>query len=385
MRTVSLVAVAVLAVACTGNGDGAPAGRLVVTGPDGALTLVDPQGGEPEVLSEGSRGAVPVQATASPDGETLVWSDVAPDGETPVLKVHDQAGTRELESPTVPFYYAFAPAGVTVAALGNDPEGAGVALLIIDLGRDSVELVDVGQPYYLDWAPDGARFAVHIGADVLALVDHDGQRTGVAARAGPFSAPAWTDDGRIVAVVATDQVTASAASLQTATFNVTLIDPDNGSTEMIADVEEAVAFEVAGDRIAVLEGDSGVGPLTVLTVDGSESVEVARDVVAFEWSPGGDVLLFYTLAEATFVPHVWDGEEVTDYPGFVPTPILLTQYLPFWAQYTRTITQWSPDSSAFAYAAVPEGGEDGEGTVWVQPLQGDAEEMGSGEMVIWTP
>ena len=385
MRTAFLVAVAALAVACTGNGGGELAGRLVITGPGGALTLVDPRGGEPEVLSEGSRRAVPVQATASPDGETLVWSDVALDGETPVLKVRDQVGIRELESPTVPFFYAFAPGGVTVAALGNDPEGAGVALLIIDLGRDSVELVDVGQPYYLDWAPDGARFAVHIGADVLALVDHDGQRTGLAARAGPFSAPAWTGDGRIVAVVATEQVTAAAVSFQTATFNLTIIDPDEGTTEMIAEVEEAVAFEVAGDRIAMLEGDSGVGPLAVLNVDGSESVDVADGVVAFEWSPHGEALLFYTLAEATFVPHVWNGAEVTDYPGFIPTPMLLTQYLPFWAQYTRTVTQWSPDSSAFAYAAVPQEGEDGEGTVWVQPLQGEAEEMGSGEMVIWMP
>ena len=65
----------------------------------------------------------------------------------------------------------------------------------------------------------------------------------------------------------------------------------------------------------------------------------------------------------------------------MPTETFVTQYLPFWAQYTRNLTQWSPDSSAFAYAAAD--GEEGE--IRIQPLDGEVESVGAGEMVIWAP
>ncbi|HJR93393.1 MAG TPA: hypothetical protein VJ938_13195, partial [Acidimicrobiia bacterium] len=81
-------------------------------------------------------------------------------------------------------------------------------------------------------------------------------------------------------------------------------------------------------------------------------------------------------------PHVWDGDAVVDFAGFMPTAMFVNQYLPFWAQYTRTITQWSPDSTGFAYAAAP---DDGPGQVRFQPLDGEIVDMGEGEMVIWSP
>lgn len=386
MRAALLVTALALVAACSANVEEADTGRLVVTGADGSVTLIDPAGGDPAVLSDGSGAAVPVQATVSGDGGTVVWSDLSEDGR-PVIRVHDESGTREVDVPTLPFYYAFAPDGRRLAALGNDPEGQGVALLLVDLAEDSAELVEVGRPYFVDWAPDGERLAVHIGDAVLGLVDVAGDRTGIQVRPGAFSAPAWTDDGRIVAVVATEQATASAVALQAVTLTLSVVDPDDGSSAVVAPLAEAAAFEVAGERIAYLQGDSGLGPLTVVALDGTDSVEVAGDdVVAFEWSPDGETLLFHTLAESTLVPHVWDGEVVTDYPEFVPTGVFLTQYLPFWAQYTRTVTQWAPDSTAFAYASADQDGDEDEpGTVWVQPLEGGAAEMGPGEMVVWAP
>jgi TolB protein len=382
-RLVVLAAlVATALAACTAEPELVDSGYLVITGANGSVTLVDREGGEPEVVSPASGGPVPVQATVSADGAILVWSDVSATGGR-VVMIHDEAGTRQLAVPTLPFYYAFTPDGSTVAALGNDPAGRGVALVMIDLDEDTAELVEVGQPYFIDWSPDGDRLAVHLNDDMLGLVDRAGDRTGVEVSPAMFSAPAWTEDGRIVAVLASDQLTAAAVSLQAARFTLALVDPDDATTETVAVLAEAAAFEVSGDRIAYLHGDTGLGSLSVVGLDGSDPVEVAGDgVVAFEWSPDGQALLFYTLAESLeLVPHVWDGDTVVEHPGFVPTEMFITQYLPFWAQYTRNITQWSPDSSAFAYA---DGGGDA-GEVWVQPLDGEAEEVAAGEMVIWAP
>src|SRR5690606_14854531 len=144
-----------------------------------------------------------------------------------VTRVHDETGTRQIDVPTLPFYYAFSVDGSTVAALGNDPAGRGVALLLMDLATDSAELVEVGQPYFVDWAPDGEALAVHIGSDVLGLVDGNGERTDLAVSPGLFSAPAWTEDGRIVAVLAPDQITASMAALQAPRFELALVDPED--------------------------------------------------------------------------------------------------------------------------------------------------------------
>lgn len=388
MQTTRLLVVAALVAtvlaACAAEPEAVDPGYLVITGANGSVTLIDRAGGEPEVVSPGTGAPVPVQATASPDGAIVVWSDISAAGRR-VVSIHDESGTRQLAVPTPPFYFAFSPDGSTVAALGNDPAGRGVALVMIDLDEDTAELVEVGQPYFIDWSPDSDRLAVHVNDVMLGLVDRAGDRTGLEVSPGVFSAPAWTDDGRIVAVLAADQLTASAVSLQAGQLTLALVDPDDATTETVTVLTESAAFEVFGDRIAYLQGDSGLGSLSVVGLDGGDQVEVAaNDVVAFEWSPDGEALLFYTLADDAsleLVPHVWDGATVDDYPGFVPTRMLVTQYLPFWAQYTRTITQWSPDSSAFAYAD----GRGDAGQVWVQPLEGEAEGVAEGEMVIWAP
>jgi TolB protein len=379
----ALVTLGVLG-ACSSTPEAADRGYLVITGANGSVETVDMTTDERVAVSAASGAPIPVQATVSADGATLVWSDVTADG-AGVTRVHDKAGTRQVEIPTLPFYYAFSPDGSTLAALGNDPAGRGVALLLIDLAGNRAELVEVGQPYFIDWAPDGERLAVHVDDRDLGLVEGGGERANLDVSPGLFSAPAWTEDGRILAVLALDQITVSLAELQGARFTLALVDPEDASTQRIADLAEAAAFEVSGDRIAYLQADSGLGPLIVVGVDGRNPVEVAPDeVVLFEWSPDGQSLLFYTLGDESLelVPHVWDGDTVKEHPGFVPTEMFITQYLPFWAQYTRNITQWRPDSTAFAYAV--DGDGDG-GEIRVQPLDGELETVGDGEMVIWAP
>ena len=381
MRTTLALSVAILIAACSGSTEPDDPGNLVVTGLEGEVRLVEAVTGEIEELDAAARHPGSIQPTASHDGRTIVWSAVTDDGQ-PVVRVHTDNIRRDIDLPTLPYLYAFDAGSVTLAALGNDPEGAGVALLLIDLEADEARIVEVGQPYYLDWHPSEPTLVVHVGTSDLAVLDTEGDRVRVAIEPGRFQAPAWTGEGGVLAPVSSEGATAAQGELvQTTIDELAVIDATDGSFQSVAAIDEMVMFEVAASRVAYVEGNMGVGPLTVVGLNGDDAVEVAEDVAAFEWSPSGDLLLFHVIeADVGFVPHVWDGEEVVEYPAFVPTVTFLSEYLPFWSQYARTITQWAPDGTAFAYAE----GTD-EPTVWIQPRDGERRSMGAGVMVSWSP
>lgn len=382
MRTAAILATAAVLSCCSNAVEPVDPGSLVITGVDGEVTLVDPASGEREVLAEPSLYQGPVQPTASRDGEVVVWTAVRADGQ-PVVAIHDVDGIREIEAPTFPYFYSFGPDSTTVAALGDDPDRPAVALMLVDLSADGAQIIDVGRPYYLDWHPDQLALAVHVDTDLLAVLDVGGGRQEIPVELGDFQAPAWTGDGRLLAPVRSEGATAAVGPTIQATIDeLAVVDTTDGSHETVAQIDEMVMFEVSGERVAFVEGSTGLGPITVVGLDGGGKTEVSsEDVVAFEWSPSGDLLLFHSLEDDRgLVPHVWDGTEVVAYPAFVPTRVFLLEYLPFWSQYVRTITQWAPDGTAFAYA-------DGTGdtTIWVQPLEEERSEMGTGVMVTWSP
>jgi TolB protein len=61
---------------------------------------------------------------------------------------------------------------------------------------------------------------------------------------------------------------------------------------------------------------------------------------------------------------------------------MLQDTFPFFPQYAQSISFWSPDSSAFAFAGLVDG-DDG---IWVQHLDEDAPTMVSdGVWVAWSP
>lgn len=367
----------VVLAACSAEAEPADEGRLLVTGAEGEVVEVDPVSGEREILGGAGGHSGPIQPTASPDGEVVVWTAAA-EGGTAIVKVEDADGVRDIAVPTFPFFYSFDAQSSTVAALGNDPEEPEVALLLIDLNTDVARIVDAGRPYYVDWHPEDPALAVHVGADRLAILDGEGEFREIPVSLGDFQAPAWTPDGEVVAPLRMEGATVALGTGQATIDELAVVDPADGSHRTLASLEGPVSFEVSERRVAYVEGPSG--PLNVVDLDGSGQIEVTSDeVFAFEWSPDGDRLLFHSLAEDSgLVPKVWDGDEVTDYPSYSPSEVFIVEYLPFWSQYHRTITQWAPDGSAFAYA-------DGvaDPTIWVQPLDGERREMSPGAMVTW--
>ena len=64
--------------------------------------------------------------------------------------------------------------------------------------------------------------------------------------------------------------------------------------------------------------------------------------------------------------RVWTEAGTLDFGPFVATSLDAAEYLPFFDQYARSQSPWSPGSDAFAYAGTSEGGESG---IWVQPVE----------------
>ena len=82
--------------------------------------------------------------------------------------------------------------------------------------------------------------------------------------------------------------------------------------------------------------------------------------------------------------QVWDGEVASRIgPTFQPSPTFWRDYVPFYGQFSQSMTLWSPDGSSFAFAGLI--GE--RAGIWVQDL--DAGEpsfvLDGGSVVAWSP
>lgn len=367
----------------------ADSGLLVVEAFDGSVLLVDPDDGAAQELHRGAGDGSVVQPTGARGGGAVVWL-MDPAAATVGLWVNGE--TSSFDAPFSPFFFAFSPDGSKIAMLGNDRGEVGLAVLDIESG--AVEQIDRGAPYYVDWHPDSAALGAHIGTGFAGTVDLTGLRDAVEGSPGRYQAPEWLDGQRLLTVLAPGEVVAQGGVEQVVLSTdsegaIASVDVESGRTERLRDIAGHVAFEVSPDAsaIAYVEAEdrssaASIGRLSVLSLQGGEPVEVnGGPVVAFEWSPTGDSLLFLTLdlESGLLAPRVWDGSEVSEFEGYRPTPVFVGQYLPFWDQYSRALTTWSPTGDAFTYASLSAAG----GEIWVQPLAGERRKVADGEFASW--
>lgn len=357
-----------------------PVEAIVVSGANGSVRLFDRAATEIARLDEGGEAAVGVQATPAADG-SVVWT--AGTG----TRLFRAGETRDFEAGFLPFYYAWSPDSSRVVMLGNSPNG-GVAGAVLDAETGDIIPLGEARPFFLDWSADSGTIAAHLDSARLDLISPDGLRTGTAIGTGPYQAPAWLADGRVVA--ATGGVGLQAAAGQTnldPVARLSVFDLDDGSEMPLADLSGLAIFEPSpdGSRVAMIEGTGPIiaGSLQVYPVDGSEPQPVIDEpVVMLEWSPDGTRLLLTVLGDDALEPMVWDGSNLRRYPGYIPTATLANQYLPFWGQFVRSITAWSPGSDAFTYVD----GAEGDGVVMLQLVEADEPvELVPGEFAGFVP
>ena len=372
MRRANLVLLVALLVSCTSSPALPP---LLVVTDDQAVNAISTEGETVELVAADPTRRVS-QATWAPDGRLAVWTEVDAAAGEAVIAMGNSEGQRRIDGGTIPFFYAWSPEGDHVAYLGNSPDGAGVAMGLVDVAAGTARLVDHGAPYYLDWAPDGSRLAVHVDSTFLGFVDLEGGRTPLATVAGLFQAPQFLDDGRLLVATGGD-------------LQGVALSEDSGEPVVIAPITGGTFFSASADGTMLAYTDTAnapiLGSLSVVPIEGGEPQSVNEDgVVAFEWSPSGEQLLFMTVnAEGTaLIPQIWDAGSVEMYEELLPTQEMISSYLPFWDQYSRVLTLWAPDGASFV---LPVDGENGGSIVVYDVASGDTTRVSGGRFASWAP
>lgn len=419
-RRFALTALSAIALAaCTGStGDGAPAGptpgavdRLLVLGEDGNVFTLRPDGVDRvAVTADAGDDLIYAQPTWSPTAERIAFTRVDARADAPrptlVTTLADGSSSTAAATPRPPFYIHWSPSGERLVFLANASDGLDLRLVDVDGGGSDAETIATGSPFYLSWAADGDELVTHIGADgagALGRLGTDGAAEPLPGRPGTFQAPQWSQAGdRLVYALADEP-----------SQRLVVADIDGAVQQEVARFDGAIDFALdpAGQRLAFTvrdlddAGDGGglelvsavaaqpaervpPGVLVVADLD-SGALEMVADglVVLVQWAPEGDALLFATVEAAggtlALRWQVWDGERVLRFARARPTATFAREYLPFFGQYSRSLTLWSPHGDAFTYA----GRDDAGGGIWVQPVEADESpvRVSDGRFASWSP
>jgi TolB protein len=204
-----------------------------------------------------------------------------------------------------------------------------------------------------------------------------------------FPSPQWSADGSQLVYARGD-----ANRQQLVITDAELAGTEDATTE-ITDFGERISFTLSpsGERLAYAItpanlGTAAFGPLYAVDLATLGTREVsAAPVLAFFWSPDGSQLAYLAADDSSATLrlrwHIWDGARSRSFATVVPTRTYLQSYLAFFDQYAQSTSMWSPDSTAFAYAAVDP--ETGSG-IWVQQIdEAEPVRVGRGVYVAWSP
>ena len=405
-RSILVLALLVAAAACTQTPEGttdrsttslasaststtgsslADPGRLAVIDPDDGVVVIDPDGGNRQVVTRGTGEGNPslfMQPVWSPDGSSLAWGQRTGTGFGVGISTPGADLITTLSTPNLPFYTYWSPDSRHLGVLHNGTSG--VQFQIVDVSEESTSVLDEDAPFYFSWSPDSDMVVTHAGATRAETLTPDGERVELEPTTANYLAPQWTPEG--VFHVVGDRL---------------VVEDDQGDRRPVAEVSGLTLFvaNFEGSRVALQStGQEGDG-LTAATEDFPEvatdtvvvvdvetgATEVAHDStsVGFFWSRDGRSLLVLAPTEGTLTPKVWSVDATeTEYAPFRPAPSLVQDTLPFFPQYAQSVSFWSPDSSAFAFA----GAVEGETGVWVQPLDADdPTRVSEGSWVSWSP
>ena len=373
---------------------------LLVTGPDGEITVISPDGTVTRELrvSTGQSGPSlqPTWAPTFVDGRRLAaWSELNDDGAFAItLADIENAEIETYLSPVAPFYYYWSPDATLLAFLGQNAFSP-LQMGMVDLPRDEVYAIGDGQPFYFAWRADSNAMVTHIGdaMSLLARTDGGWSSETLSLVPGLFQTPAWLPDDQIIITspVSQGEVEVGLSGTPSAQgdrsgHRLIVSDLEGRSIRILAELEGPVSFQAdpLGERVAFTASE---GPLRVVDLaDGADVAVSEGKVAAFQWSPEGGRLLFMEVDSQAkaLVPKVWDGRETLVFPSFYPTRVFLLQYLPFWDQYSHSLTLWSPTGEAFTYPSVSPGS--GQGRIMVQRLDDPGPlEVSKGVFASWSP
>lgn len=405
-----------------------PVDRIAYVDNDLNIQVIDAQGGHHVALTADAADSQKAYLfpTWSPDSQHIAFVEVNGDQTNRVgkLSIAPYAGgktTTIFQSSTdLPFYMYWAPDSQRITFLTQSDNDQSLMIGGAD-GKDKPRQLETGSPLYWAWSPDARSILLHIGgttqdskdAHLALLKPADGKNTQKLAD-GPadFQSPQFSPDGT---------KTLYAASSGAGKDDLFVADANGANPHSVLKYDGSIAFAWSpdGKKIASIVTPSDAqlpvyGPLTVSDTEGKNVQTITQGpVIAFYWAPDSKQIMYLTLlstdnssgsgsgclncANPTLVSvsgqqnapirlqwslaSLADGKSRT-LSSFVPTDDMVS-LLPFFDQYARSMTFWSPDSKHFVFAQSDSNSNDG---IWVIDLEGNAapRRIGDGSLAVWS-
>lgn len=278
----------------------------------------------------------------------------------------------------IPFYLYWAPDSERITFLSSGGADNELLLQLASVQGDDVQILDTGQPYYWVWSPEMNRIFTHKGGSAavnpdarISFIDLNGEASEVelSLRPGAFQAPDWSPDGsQLLFSAETDDRQRS----------IFLADQQGSVNKIVATTGGAVAlaWSPLGGKLAYLSDPNPTsgflaGSLTVVNpADPEDALTTVDDqVIAFFWAPDAKKIAYFVpvidvpgdelvqtgdsdpvLRLSLRVLFVDSGES-RELVLFVPTTQFLN-IIPFFDQYQRSDTIWSPDGGSLVYSGL---------------------------------
>jgi Tol biopolymer transport system component len=395
-------------------------GLISYVGLDGNIYTIDQGGGNQTGITSDAKLA------GSSDGKILVyqyptWSPterrlalvaVRGAGETVVsasifiADVKRKTSIEAFRSETdYPFYLYWSPDGNMLSFLAASTSG-NLSLWSIPAQGGEAQQLGSGRLIYWSWSPDNRDIIIHSAeadadtqATRLDFVHMDGgiRHEAVELQPSQFLAPAWSPLGEDLLL---------AAETAEGSDGLLLVNSQGMVKQVLAEFDGSVAFAWApdGQKLAFLDRAEVVpqpaDQLKVLDPQKPDEITTVdqEGAVGFFWSPDSKKIAFFvpevvtqeneTQGAAQRVPvlnaYVFDVRRGTSelLIQFVPTEHFASLF-PFFDQYQRSTTIWSPDSQRLVISAY-----DGEGNpgIYILDVSGRLEfrHITQGQLAYWS-
>ncbi|MEX0787594.1 MAG: hypothetical protein WD040_02225 [Anaerolineales bacterium] len=405
-KWIALAVVALGAAACLPQGFRLPqssllssferqSGRIAYIGSDGNVQIID-QGARHAVALTSDALGIPDAAGRTVYYDYPTWSpidrrvafrrvmSVQGGSLTSSILVASEDGGDPIEvyrsGTDAPIYLYWSPDGERIGFLTGGLAGRPLALRVARADGEETAVIDSGRPYYWAWSPADSSIFAHVGGTAssdpaqarLSLLGLNESITeiGMDLEPGLFQAPSYSPDGQSLLF---------ATHLDSGVGELMLTNASGEGRTVVAEFPGAVAFAWAprGHKVAYIAsgaaGERLPGDLFFLDLEDPEHpVQIkteAEEVVAFFWAPDGERVAYLVpvvitvpgteapaqvsideILLALYVAESSDG--TTKFLGnFRPSQATLG-ILPFFDQYQRSATIWSPDGNYLVISAL---------------------------------